>query len=135
MRYFLLFLILFSSCKREDKTTFDKKIYLIDSMLEKSKKISDSSNHLHRLADETTKQMVKEAVEKVNQLEENNNTLKKRMNVLKNMPIKTQTITIRDTVYITEKKNFWGKKKVKVENVSSESKVEDTILINPQNDY
>ena len=39
-----------------------------------------------------------------------------------------KTITIRDTIYITEKKNFWGKKKITVD--SSESVVIDSLKIN-----
>jgi hypothetical protein len=31
---------------------------------------------------------------------------------------KPKTITVRDTVYITEKKNFWGKTKTSVDSTS-----------------
>lgn len=36
-----------------------------------------------------------------------------------------KTVVIRDTIYITEKKNFWGKKKVSVD--SSQSVVIDSL--------
>lgn len=44
-----------------------------------------------------------------------------RLEVLRNEAIKAKTIKtiIRDTIYITEKKNFWGRKKTTVDSSGS----------------
>lgn len=38
-----------------------------------------------------------------------------------------KTIVIRDTIYITEKKNFWGKKKISVDSSQSIDSVENKL--------
>ena len=52
-------------------------------------------------------------------------TLKKNVMAIKKMG----PIVIHDTVYVTESKNFWGKKKTTVENVSSTDtlEIEETV--------
>lgn len=39
-------------------------------------------------------------------------TLKKELKQLENAPVQTDTLVLRDTLYIKETKNFWGKSKL-----------------------
>ena len=63
---------------------------------------------------------------KVDKLENTNNTLKKEIQGLKEVSKMTKTIIIRDTVFITEKKNFWGKTKTKLDS-SQSTIIEDSL--------
>ena len=70
--------------------------------------------------------IVMQVMSKVDRLENTNNTLKKEIQGLKEVSKMTKTVIIRDTVFITEKKNFWGKTKTKIDS-SQSTIVEDSI--------
>ena len=105
MRY-LAFILLLSSCT----TTEIEQVNKYDTLLlkiEKSQKVMDSSiveatKKEARIIDKTVKQIIqdkKQIAELVTQVAE-----------AKANP-KVEIQTIRDTVFVTEKKNFWGKSK------------------------
>ena len=105
MRYLALILLL-SSCS----TTEIEQVNKYDTLLlkiEKSQKVMDSSiveatKKEARIIDKTVKQIIqdkKQIAELVTQVAE-----------AKANP-KVEIQTIRDTVFVTEKKNFWGKSK------------------------
>lgn len=107
MRY-LAFILLLSSCT----TTEIEQVYKYDTLLlkiEKSQKAMDSSiveasKKEARLIDKTVKQIIqdkKQIAELVTQVAE----------AKANPKIQIQIDTVRDTVFVTEKKNFWGKTK------------------------
>ena len=125
MKKFLAILLLFMSCenKREYSSITTKKA---DSALQKSMRLNDSSLNLLDLADKKTEVIVMQVMSKVDKLENTNNTLKKEIQGLKEVSKMTKTVIIRDTVFITEKKNFWGKTKTKIDS-SQSTIVEDSI--------
>lgn len=107
MRY-LAFILLLSSCT----TTEIEQVNKYDTLLlkiEKSQKAMDSSiveasKKEARLIDKTVKQIIqdkKQIAELVTQVAE----------AKANPKIQIQIDTVRDTVFVTEKKNFWGKTK------------------------
>ena len=107
MRYLALILLL-SSCS----TTEIEQVNKYDTLLlkiEKSQKVMDSSiveatKKEARIIDKTVKQISqdkKQIAELVTQVAE----------AKANPKVEIQIQTIRDTVFVTEKKNFWGKSK------------------------
>ncbi len=124
MRYIILILF-FLSCNSKDVTDFQKTE--ADIVIEKSIKLQDSSVVILKLADKKTEMIVQETIEKFHKLEEANDVLKKEMkNIRKTPTVITNTITIRDTIYITEKRNFWGKKKIKIDSSGTEQVITDS---------
>jgi len=97
-----------------------------DSALKKSMKLNDSSLIVLDLADKTTQVAVKEVIVKVDKLESINNSLKNEVRNLKELTKITKTTIVRDTIYITEKKNFWGKTKTKIDSSSNTIISEDS---------
>jgi alpha/beta superfamily hydrolase len=88
-----------------------------DSVLSNSIKLQTKSSIVLKMAEHSTEQKVKQVILKVYNLQDKVNDLKKEMKTVK-------STIIRDTIIITEKKNFWGKKKVTVD--SSHSVIEDS---------
>lgn len=125
MRYSLYILFFFLlSCNNKNKKQEVVKSE-IDTLIEKSVKISDSSVLVLKLADKRTEILIKEVEKKIDNLENVNESLKNSVFALKNQSNSVKTITIRDTIYITEKKNFWGKTKRTID--SSQSVSEDSL--------
>lgn len=116
MKYILIIIIFLSSCIRQDKTT-NQKVAEVDTLIEQSIKLADSSIVVLHLADKKTQIIVQQTIEKFENLENANANLRGEIGKLKK--VQTKTVVIRDTIYITEKKNFWGKKKVKVDSTQS----------------
>jgi hypothetical protein len=124
-----IMVFLFFSCKNKELEIPTKT--KVDTLIERSIKLNDSSVFILKLADKKTEMIVQNTINKVNTLEENNKALKNDLNKLKQVQTKTNTIIIRDTIYITEKKNFWGRKKVNVDSSgSSQSIIQDSTLKN-----
>ncbi len=125
MRYslYILFVFLLSCGNNNNKQEVVKSE--IDTLIEKSVKISDSSVLVLKLADKRTEILIKEVEKKIDNLENVNESLKNSVFALKNQSNSVKTITIRDTIYITEKKNFWGKTKRTID--SSQSVSEDSL--------
>lgn len=125
MKYTFIILLLLFSCNQAD-TKNAVETSVADSAIKKSMKLNDSSFMALQMADKTTEVIVKEAIKKVDKLEKTNLSLKSEVNSLKESNKLTKTITIRDTIYITEKKNFWGKTKKTIDSSQSEVVIEDS---------
>jgi tetrahydromethanopterin S-methyltransferase subunit B len=122
--YLLTIAFLFTSCmakvvEKEEpivETTYD-------SVLIASEKLHDSILVYIPSVDEKIEKLEKNIAHNVEELKKENESLKKEALVVK-------TITVRDTVYIKEKTNFWGKKKVTTDSAQSV----DSTVIEHEND-
>jgi peptidoglycan hydrolase CwlO-like protein len=117
--YLLTIAFLFTSCmakvvEKEEpivETTYD-------SVLTASEKLHDSILVYIPSVDEKIEKIEKKIAHNVEELKKENASLKKEALIVK-------TITVRDTVYIKEKTNFWGKKKVTTDSIQS---VDSTVI-------
>ena len=107
MRY-LAFILLLSSCTTTEIEQVNKYDTLLlkvaKSQLEMDSNIVEATKKEARLIDKTVKQIIqdkKQIAELVTQVAE----------AKANPRVEIQIQTIRDTVFVTEKKNFWGKSK------------------------
>lgn len=122
--YLLMIAFLFTSCmakvaEKEEpivETTYD-------SVLIASEKLHDSILVYIPSVDKKIEKLEKNIAHKVDELKKENESLKKEALIVK-------TITVRDTVYIKEKTNFWGKKKVTTDSAQSV----DSTVIEHEND-
>jgi len=112
MRKILLIPFILISCQQELKVQ-PEAMPAVDSILTKSIKTSDSSVVALKIADKKTEQVVKEVVKKVDNMRNEIKTLKETIKI-------TKSTVVRDTVFITEKKNFWGKTKTTIDSTSNE---------------
>lgn len=121
--FFILF-IAFISCKSKVSKNLKNKDLMIDTLTKKSIRLSDSSVVLLKFADKKVKVLVKDVSNKIENLEEANSTLNQQVFALKKVDKITDTIIktviLKDTIYITEKKNFWGKTKKVVDSTKGE---------------
>jgi microcompartment protein CcmL/EutN len=112
MRYVLLAIFLFS-CKGaaevKDQEFFDSTLV---------KPLHDSVAKILPVVQKVIEKKQKSIVYQINVLKAENNQLKELTKV-------TKTVIVRDTIYIKEKTNFWGKKKVSTDSSSS---VDSTII-------
>jgi hypothetical protein len=123
MKYLLLISIFFISCG-QNKTEVVLPPSEADTAILESIRLKDSTIIVLDLADKKTTEVVKKVIEKVDDLEDLNTALEKENNSLKETIKVTKSTIIRDTVFITEKKNFWGKTKTMID--SSQSITEDS---------
>ena len=107
MRY-LAFILLLSSCTTTEIEQVNKYDTLLlkvaKSQLEMDSNIVEATKKEARIIDKTVKQIIqdkKQIAELVTQVAE----------AKANPKVEIQIQTIRDTVFVTEKKNFWGKSK------------------------
>jgi hypothetical protein len=112
MRYVLLAIFLFS-CKGAAEVK-DQEVF--DSTLVKP--LHDSVAKILPVVQKVIEKKQKSIVYLMNELKAENNQLKELTKV-------TKTVIVRDTIYIKEKTNFWGKKKVSTDSSSS---VDSTII-------
>ncbi len=112
MRYVLLAIFLFS-CKGAAEVK-DQEVF--DSTLVKP--LHDSVAKILPVVQKVIEKKQKSIVYLINELKAENNQLKELTKV-------TKTVIVRDTIYIKEKTNFWGKKKVSTDSSSS---VDSTII-------
>ena len=122
MRY-LLITFVFLSCASNNMKEFPVK-ETFDSVVAKS--LHDSVlvmlPAVEKVIVKKEKQIVykfKEAQKEIQHLKEENSELKVQVKV-------TKTVIVRDTIYIKEKTNFWGKKKISTDSSSS---VDSTIIV------
>lgn len=128
MRYLLFIYIFFIiSCQSKWKEDVIVSNYT-DTLISNSNKIHDSSTLILKLADKKTEKVIKQVEKSFNVLQNENQILKKEVNDLKETIKITKSTIIRDTVFITEKKNFWGKTKTSID--SSKQIIEDSIKQN-----
>ena len=123
MKYLLLISIFFISCG-QNNTEVVLPPSEADTAILESIRLKDSTIIVLDLADKKTTEVVKKVIEKVDDLEDLNTALEKENNSLKETIKVTKSTIIRDTVFITEKKNFWGKTKTTID--SSQSITEDS---------
>ena len=107
MRY-LAFILLLSSCTTTEIEQVNKYDTLLlkvaKSQLEMDSNIVEATKKEARIIDKTVKQIIqdkKQIAELFTQVAE----------AKANPKVEIQIQTIRDTVFVTEKKNFWGKSK------------------------
>jgi len=112
MRYVLLAIFLFS-CKGAAEV---KNQEVFDSTLVKP--LHDSVAKILPVVQKVIEKKQKSIVYQINVLKAENNQLKELTKVVK-------TVIVKDTIYIKEKTNFWGKKKVSTDSSSS---VDSTII-------
>lgn len=120
--YILTIAFLFTSCMAK---VAEKKEEVVvepsyDSIITASHKLHDSILVYIPAVDKKIKKLEKGIVYKVEELEKENQSLKKEAMIVK-------TIVVRDTIYIKEKTNFWGKKKVSSDSTQS---IDSTIVEN-----
>jgi len=109
MKRFLVILLLFS-CRNIEVVDIQE----IDTTFVKSDSLAKEALIVLPKADKQVDKLIERIEIKIETL---------KTQVVKSNNVKT--IIIRDTIYITEKKNFWGKKKITVD--STESVVIDSL--------
>lgn len=119
MKYIVLFFSFFLSCNLHKIEDEKKTYHHIDSAMKLSKSLHDSALNIHKLVDEKTKKEVEKVTSIVGKLKLENVQLKENLKILNEKSRLVQTITIHDTIFITEKKNFWGKTKTSIDSSSS----------------
>lgn len=118
MRYILIILILLS-CNDADTVVVDTDTVEVQKPLYDSVIVMLPA--VEKVIVKKEKQIVykyKEAAKEIQHLKQENSELKEQVKV-------TKTVIVRDTIYIKEKTNFWGKKKVSTDSSSS---VDSTII-------
>ena len=116
----ILLIILAFSCRPKIDTT---DIVSKDSIIYQSKKIHDSI-FIHLPNIDRKIQRIKERIMyRVMLLKSENESLKIQQNVVK-------TVVVKDTIYIKEKTNFWGKKRITKDSTQS---IDSTIIENENN--
>jgi ribosomal protein L25 (general stress protein Ctc) len=123
MKYLIITILIFSACKSSTETTLlieDS----VDLAIKKSSQLNDSSVFLLNVADKKTEIIVKEVIKKVDKLKDENVNMRREVESLNQKMSVTKATIIRDTVFITEKKNFWGKTKITTD--SSSTVIEDS---------
>ena len=107
----LIVLLFISSCTNPIK---EEVILLdgVDSILIQSRKQSDTIVKFLPKVDKQIEKAEKEVLKNVHSIMLQNARLKQDAKIVK-------TITIRDTIIIKEKTNFWGRKKTSTDSISS----------------
>lgn len=126
MKYLLIISLFLASCSNHD-SNFDVLPNESDSAIIESKKLNDSTKIVLDLADKKTTKTLEKVIKKVDNLQNLNISLRNENLSLKETIKVTKSTIVRDTIFITEKKNFWGKTKTKID--SSQSVVEDSTII------
>lgn len=120
MKYIIhVFFIFIIGCNIHKVEQKEKTYHHVDSAVHNSRKLHDSAIYLHKIVDEQTKVVFGNVLEQVDDLKSDNQLLRNQVDVLNHRTKLIQTITIHDTIFITEKKNFWGKTKVITDSSSS----------------
>ena len=118
--YIIIIAFLFTSCMAKVIEKKEEAQPSYDSVLVASNKLHDSILVFIPKVDKKIEKLEKGIIHNVEELKKENQSLKKDAMVVK-------TITVRDTVYIKEKTNFWGKKKVTTDSAQS---VDSTVIEN-----
>lgn len=90
-----------------------------DSVIVHSQQLHDSSNVILKEVDAKTDDQIQNVIHKVEVLQDSNEHLKMENAQLKEVMRVTKSTIIRDTIYIREKTNFWGKKKLTTDSTST----------------
>lgn len=124
-KYSFLFFALLASCHQEVEETKNEHAH-IDSIISAVKQHNDSSEIVLHLADKKTMAVVNEVSVHLDSIHQVHAGLKSEYNQFKQSAVKTLMKVQRDTIYITEKKNFWGRTTRTVD--SAGSYTEDTLV-------
>jgi hypothetical protein len=123
MKKIVLTLVLLTGCAQSPEVKIEANE--TDSLLIKSKETLITSDKVSKKSDSIVNKKVNKIVYEIKSFKQEVNALKEEnTNLTKAISLKTEKI-IRDTIYITEKKNFWGKTKKTVD--SSQSIEVDTL--------
>lgn len=120
MRY-ILFIFLISCGAPAPKVVYDT-VEIIEKQ-----KFYDSVAILIPIAEKRIQQQERKIIRTIDKLEVAADSLKKENEQLREVVRVTKSIVIRDTIYIKEKTNFWGKKKVSTDSIQS---IDSTIIEN-----
>jgi hypothetical protein len=123
LKKIVIALVLLTGCAQSPEPKIEENE--TDSILIKSKETIVATDSISKRSDSVVNKKVKKVIWEIKSIKQENITLKEENNALtKAISLKTEKI-IRDTIYITEKKNFWGKTKKTVD--SSQSVEIDTL--------
>ena len=108
-------LLLLASCSQpiKDEIVLDS----VDSILMQSVKNVDTISNYLPSVDKTIAVAEKQVLVNLSNIKAQNERLKQDAKIVK-------TITIRDTIIIKEKTNFWGRKKTSTDSISSTDSTE-----------
>ena len=112
---FFLFVFACTHEKKQEKQVLDA----TDSLMIAVKQHHDSSIRVLRWAEEKTMHAVSQVSNRMDSMYDKHAQLKNELEVHKKNALTTQKIIQRDTIYITEKKNFWGRTKRTTDSTSS----------------
>ena len=116
MKYLpILFLFAFSSCGKKDEV-IEKKV--ADTLFLKSDSLFKQATITLPKSDKQFTKMVEKVDKKIETLKAEVIVAKKAVELAK---AEKTIIYIRDTIFIKEEKNFWGKKKVTIDSVGLDS--------------
>ena len=121
MRKLLLLSFLFFGCNHSNVKQV-KVSSSVDSIIYNSKNTMKMVDSIGKASDSSTKKKIQKTVEKIKYLTKELVITKNAVSTLTNK----KNIIIHDTVYIESEKNFWGKKKTKVNIVSDSVQTEST---------
>ena len=124
-KYSISIIVFFLSCHQSETEVVDKHSD-IDSIISAVKQHNDSSEVVLHLADKKTLHVVNQVSERMDSIHQTHAGLKSEYSRFKQSAMTALKIVQRDTIYITEKKNFWGKTKRTVDSTGSYS--EDTLI-------
>lgn len=120
--YILTIAFLFTSCmakvaeEKEEVVVVDQSY---DSVIAASEKLHDSIivHHIPKV-DYKINKLKEKIASSVDSLRKENKLLKREAMIVK-------TVVVRDTIYIKEKTNFWGKKRISTDSIQS---IDSTIV-------
>lgn len=116
LKKIVIALVLLTGCAQSPEVKIEKNN--TDSLLIKSRETIIKTDIVYKKSDSVVNKKINNVVNQINVLKQDNTYLKNAIS------LKTERI-IRDTIYITEKKNFWGKTKKTID--SSQSVEIDTL--------
>lgn len=126
-KYSISIIVFLLSCHQSETEVVDKHTD-IDSIITAVKHHNDSSEVVLHLADKKTLHIVNQVSGRMDSIHDVHAGLKNEFNRLKEFALTSVKTVQRDTIYITEKKNFWGRTKRTVDSTTSHP--EDTLTTN-----
>lgn len=123
LKKIVLTLVFLTGCAQSPEVKIEENE--TDSLLIKSKETIVTTDSISKKSDSVVNKKVNKVILEIKLIKQENAVLKEEnLSLEKAISLKTEKI-IRDTIYITEKKNFWGKTKKTVD--SSQSVEIDTL--------
>ena len=116
MRYLpVLFLLVFASCNKEEVL---EEVQVTDSLFVKSDSLFNQAIVTLPKSDKQFTQLVEKVDKKIETLKTEVIVAKKATELAKS---EKTIVYIRDTIFIKEEKNFWGKKKITIDSLALDS--------------